>query len=403
MLTIITKEIDGLRCLELEGRIDSLTSADIEKKIKELADLDERIIITDLRKISYISSSGLRIFLMAQKLLNGAGGELIILKPNDLIRNIFVSSGFNRIIKIIDSIDDLVDISVNKIYKEELHKFNYNHIDFIYKNQSNENGILIPIGYPEKLISSSYTSRDIVNINPYDANFGLGLAGLGNTYVEYKEFIGETIIINNNIFVLPASKKPIVDYIFFDKNPITKYSFLYGLIVKGSFNIIGSFTTEKSNISLEDLIDGVINLSPSNILGIVFISESKGILALNIKKPPIIENAPPNIDITSEDNFSKWFDFPIEPLDYNCLVISFGIILRNLENKKNINKFFPSGLNYHFHSLVYDHILINYNINEFHRELERLSREHHPKSVIHLLGTSKFKKGLFGIINLGVD
>lgn len=401
MLNIQLTEHQGLKCLELEGRIDSLTSSDLEFQINNLANQGERIIICDLGKVSYISSSGLRVFLIAQKLLTKVGGELLIFNLNELLKNIFLSAGFDKIIKIVNDVKDVELLQKKKSKPLAINNIKFGNVEFTYSQHSEQIGQINFFGNPNKFISSSFSSNDVNYIYPADIKFGLGLAGIGTNYDDYKELIGEALIINQNLFVYPATKRPIVDYIYYSKfNPIGKYPFLYGFTVKGNYNIIGTFNSQDEFLSLEDLISNILNLSSSNLLALVFISESKGILGLNIKKPPIIENTPENKNITSEENFSNWFDFPIEPQDYNNKVVAFGIIKRNNLSNSSINKYFPIGINYHFHCMVLDFLLINNDIDEFNNELDRLCYNYHPKSILHLLGGSKFSSGLFGIINL---
>jgi anti-sigma B factor antagonist len=53
--------------LEPVGRIDTNTSGEFEDKIVEVLDRGETRFVIDLKEIDYISSAGLRVFLMAAK------------------------------------------------------------------------------------------------------------------------------------------------------------------------------------------------------------------------------------------------------------------------------------------------------------------------------------------------
>ena len=56
------------------GRIDTNTSGEFEEKLVEVLDRSEINIVVDLTEIDYISSSGLRILLMAAKKLKNLNG-----------------------------------------------------------------------------------------------------------------------------------------------------------------------------------------------------------------------------------------------------------------------------------------------------------------------------------------
>ena len=78
---IIRKQTDGKTLtIALEGRLDSLTSPELEKELKHVIDdIDELII--DFEKLEYISSAGLRVMLYANEAMSGKKGMKIIHTP----------------------------------------------------------------------------------------------------------------------------------------------------------------------------------------------------------------------------------------------------------------------------------------------------------------------------------
>jgi len=91
---------DDFLVIELQGRLDTAQSSMVEKKFLEILDQGHKKIILDCKELDYISSSGLRVFLIAQKRVMGVSGTLRIccLQPN--IREIFDISGFSMIFSI---------------------------------------------------------------------------------------------------------------------------------------------------------------------------------------------------------------------------------------------------------------------------------------------------------------
>jgi anti-anti-sigma factor len=91
---------DDFLVIELQGRLDTAQSSMVEKKFLEILDQGHKKILLDCEKLDYISSSGLRVFLIAQKRIMGVSGTLRIccLQPN--IREIFDISGFSMIFSI---------------------------------------------------------------------------------------------------------------------------------------------------------------------------------------------------------------------------------------------------------------------------------------------------------------
>ncbi len=98
MLNINKTVEDGAAVFTLEGRLDTVTSPDLEAEIKEvLPDLKE--ITIDLENLDYISSAGLRVLLSTQKVMNRQG-SMTISHVNDTIMEIFEVTGFSEILTI---------------------------------------------------------------------------------------------------------------------------------------------------------------------------------------------------------------------------------------------------------------------------------------------------------------
>ena len=85
-------------CVALDGRLDTVTSPDLEKQLTE-ALVDATELVMDFEKLEYISSAGLRVLLAAQKTMNKQG-EMKLTKVNDTIMGIFEVTGFSEILTI---------------------------------------------------------------------------------------------------------------------------------------------------------------------------------------------------------------------------------------------------------------------------------------------------------------
>ncbi len=85
--------------LAIEGRIDTITSQELDEEInEELANFDS--LIMDFSDLEYISSAGLRVLIATQKKLKADNIPFIIRNVNDTVGEIFRMSGFDKILKI---------------------------------------------------------------------------------------------------------------------------------------------------------------------------------------------------------------------------------------------------------------------------------------------------------------
>ena len=88
--------------VQLIGRLDTPAALDAAKELEPLQEKAGGTIILDCKELSYISSSGLRIFLTLRKAAMNKGGEVIVRSINEDIRNVFMMTGFLNLFKIED-------------------------------------------------------------------------------------------------------------------------------------------------------------------------------------------------------------------------------------------------------------------------------------------------------------
>ena len=105
MLNITKNEAEKALCICLEGKLDTVTSPDLEDSIKESIEGKEELIL-DFENLSYVSSAGLRVLLAVQKIMNGCGGTMKVLHVNQEIMDIFDVTGFADILTIDNSEDE---------------------------------------------------------------------------------------------------------------------------------------------------------------------------------------------------------------------------------------------------------------------------------------------------------
>jgi len=89
--------------LEIIGRLDTTNYGTLEKKLMELIEGRNLKIIINCRSLDYISSSGLRVLLLALKMIKRENGKFILCSLRENIREIFEISGFTSIFPIFAS------------------------------------------------------------------------------------------------------------------------------------------------------------------------------------------------------------------------------------------------------------------------------------------------------------
>ena len=98
MLTINKQGNNAALTIALVGRLDTITSPDLEKELQtSLGGVKE--LTFDFEQLEYISSAGLRVLLSAQKIMNKQG-SMTITHVNETVMEIFEVTGFSDILTI---------------------------------------------------------------------------------------------------------------------------------------------------------------------------------------------------------------------------------------------------------------------------------------------------------------
>ena len=98
-MKIQTKSENGKVTVELEGRLDTNTSPQLEDELAAVLDSTVELLVIDFANLAYISSAGLRVLLAAQKKMNKQG-SMKLKGVCDAVMEVFEMTGFADILVI---------------------------------------------------------------------------------------------------------------------------------------------------------------------------------------------------------------------------------------------------------------------------------------------------------------
>ena len=90
---------DGIKIIELSGRMDVQGSLKVDPAFVEIAE-NNRSLIVDLAKLDFLASLGIRTLVMTCKTLSNKNGRMILLSPQPNIEKVLRTSGIDTIIPI---------------------------------------------------------------------------------------------------------------------------------------------------------------------------------------------------------------------------------------------------------------------------------------------------------------
>ncbi|MGO1119169.1 STAS domain-containing protein [Rhodovibrionaceae bacterium A322] len=90
----------------VDDRIDSGNAADVQTQLLQLVQSGHHKVLIDLSGLEYLSSAGLRVFLVLAKQLKAAGGKLVLHSMTDNVKSVFTISGFIKMLTVVDSAEE---------------------------------------------------------------------------------------------------------------------------------------------------------------------------------------------------------------------------------------------------------------------------------------------------------
>lgn len=96
-MDITVNKSQGVVELIVQGRLDTTTAPQLEAKVKEVSK-EKVTLYMNLQNVEYISSAGLRVVLLGQKMMIAAGGKMILRSPSEFCRQVFEATGMDAIL-----------------------------------------------------------------------------------------------------------------------------------------------------------------------------------------------------------------------------------------------------------------------------------------------------------------
>lgn len=98
----------AIDCLSLSGRVDAATAPDLEAMISSLAVANPAGVVLDLHDVDYVSSAGLRVFLIGVRALGGDQNQLVLARASAEVEEVIRLTGFQKILTLCGTVDDAI-------------------------------------------------------------------------------------------------------------------------------------------------------------------------------------------------------------------------------------------------------------------------------------------------------
>lgn len=107
--------------VELQGRLDSLTAADAEKRLKPLMNSNTRELVFNIAELDYISSMGLRLIMQARKAIEKRGTVAIVNAQPQIAHVLEIAAALpqEQIFASVEEADRYFDLMQKRVLGEE--------------------------------------------------------------------------------------------------------------------------------------------------------------------------------------------------------------------------------------------------------------------------------------------
>jgi anti-anti-sigma factor len=108
MEIVITQESNAA-VFALSGRLDAVSSPQLEEKVSQWFEQPGKKLIFDLQGLEYISSAGLRVFLATAKKMKTRDGQFCMAGLRENVKDVFTISGFISLIPAFNSVKEALE------------------------------------------------------------------------------------------------------------------------------------------------------------------------------------------------------------------------------------------------------------------------------------------------------
>jgi len=317
--------------IRLAGRLDAHGSAQVEPVLFGLN--SRSTVILDLAGVDYLSSAGIRLFVVMHKRLNTSGGLLVLVGLQRYCREVLKVSGLEKHFAVFDTVEAaLADLGeAADTWEREIGKFTF-------QAGSGEPGGIEVLGRIEDVLAARITP-ELVRAKTFSAKeYSIGLGALGPNVEDVMPLLGEMITMGGTMVWLPTDGHDTPDFLV-PRQESDEVLIRTGFNVSmyGKFNEYIEFqAAREEGATLEEIYLALFDLARKRrpdfrgALTLAMRAEMGQVLGCGVVKSPIAAQAPENgLWITDPSNYGNWFEADESPRhrDVSGLICGLGVDL----------------------------------------------------------------------------
>jgi len=109
-MKIEQRQKDEIELFELEGELDFYTSPDFRDKLQAMMQKQVKKIVINLKKVTYIDSSGLATFVEVLQKMKRYDGKLVLTELAPAVRSVFEIAKLDKVFSLTESESDALQL-----------------------------------------------------------------------------------------------------------------------------------------------------------------------------------------------------------------------------------------------------------------------------------------------------
>jgi len=346
------------------GRLDGHGAGLLQQVLSGSMQDTVRSIIIDLSETLYLSSAGIRVFLIARNMLRGRSGSVVLCNVSEFPSNVLTMAGMNTVFPMVPDRKEALAFLDNRSGNSSSSvptpssRFSFEDATIDVTPAGSGVSVLNVMGSLTKVLHAGISPEDVKRLKFSDCEYSLGLGALAENAETARNLLGEMITLHGSIVWLPADGNSTPDFF----TPVRESGGVeifsgFAAALQGPFHDNFTFHTEKpEGTTLSQVYRGIFSSSQttiqsdrSGIVAVALIGRTCGIRSSGLIHSPIPENAVVyGGSLLDPDTMKNWFEVMDEPRYSGETLVAFGI---GVDLKSDLSRFDPEELS----SLYYIH------------------------------------------------
>jgi hypothetical protein len=353
----------------------------------------------DLARVDFLSSAGVRVLLRAYKQLQGLQGRFTIINPSEPVKKVLELSGLTALLLAAPAAPSVPDLTVIPSTRVERGPVAFE----LFEPDRQARLRCQLVGDPARLHDCQIGPDDCRRLRFPESALGVGLGALGNDFADCKQRFGEFLAVSGTAAYLPTDGNGVPDYLVAHAAAVPDLEVCYAITCEGSFGRLARFETRAEEpVPLAELMDACLDLSATELAGIVMIAETSGLMGAALRRSPALgpaEGAP-----FAFPGVRDWLSFTAESAFPRSLALVVGVAGRNPSAKLApfVRPLDAGALAGHFHAAAFTYQPLPRGFIDLKTTVVNLFETQTLQGVLHLLndmreisvsGQSRFVRG----------